>query len=149
MLFALIVLVILQCLLLAGGVFIYAKARVFVAATQENITAFFSPQSEGQLSIAGQMLDSVSQSMAERIGVTTQAAIRGSLGGTMKSVNAALEAEAVQADPSLALTQALPKSLKKNPIALLGLQALMNKVISGQASTGIPSPSNGQVKFNL
>lgn len=152
MLFALIVLVLLNCLLLTGGVFVYVKARRFVEDTQENITALFTPENEGQLSAIGQMLDCFSQSVAERIGVTVQAAIRGSIGGTMKGVNAALEKEAIEENPNLAMMQALPKSLRGNPIAMMGLQAILSRMGSGSSgprNKQIASPNNGQVKFNL
>lgn len=103
------------------------KANNVVQDVSGAVEYYFASPNPDTPSIAIQFIEQVSAITAEKIGVSTQAAIRGSLGGMMKGVNAELEQEAINADPSLSLAKALPKSLRKNPLALMGLQLLMNK----------------------
>lgn len=150
MLFIAILLLISNVALLSGGVYAYAKARNVVANTQETIFGLATPEIEGQLSPIGQMFDTVSTDMANKIGVTVQAAIRGSMGGTMKGVNAELEQLAIDNNPAAGLAQALPKSLRKNPLAMMGAEILLQKIMSGQSGSRAGNNNNGkQVKFNL
>lgn len=143
-----LVLVILIC-----GVIAYVKARNTIQEASEAFNDFFTCQSDDSPSPFLQIVGQVSELTAQKIGVTTQMAIKGSLGGTMKGVNAELEQVAAENDPSAAMLTLLPKSTKKNPLAMAGLNILIQRLLSGggQGSgfgTGSGS-NNSQTKFNL
>lgn len=151
MLFLAIGLLITQVLILSGGIYAYVKVRGASRVVEGFVSELFISQAEGEPPAIIKGIAAISEDMAQRIGISTQAAIRGSIGGTMKGINHALEEEAVAQDPGLALMNALPKSLKKNPLAVMGLQAILSKMQT--RSPGIPNNAgdNGSnpVRFNL
>lgn len=130
MLFLVIALLGTQVILVSGGIYYGNKAIRAVRQTQRVLSELFIPKNEGEASAVGQAASQYIEFISEQIGVKTQAAIRGSIGGSMKGINAALEQEATSDNPNLAIMQALPKSLKKNPVAMIGLQKIMEKVMN-------------------
>lgn len=116
----------------------------------EQFSEFITPGSNGDASPFGQVVDSVTDMLADKIGVRIQAATRGSAGGSAKALNAGLQEVAMQEDPNLALMQSLPKSLRKNPMALMGLQAILSRAAAGNMrSPGGPGNGQAQAKFSL
>lgn len=134
-------------LIIFGGCYVYKKANRVVHQVSEGLTSVFAPRIEGEPSLFVQIADQITENAASKIGIHTNAAIKGSIGGTMKGLNAALENEAIESDASLALAAALPKSLRKNPVAMMGLQQIMQRVMGQTAHNG--SASTGQAKFKL
>lgn len=150
MLVIMIAILVTQVIIIAGGYYVIRQGRAVICKSSEVLQSVFLPQNDGESSAFGQAVDQITDSISQKIGVTTQAALRGSLGGSMKAVNAELEREAAAADPAAAALQALPKSLRKNPVAMMGLQSIMQKFLQGQGSgSGGFSNNGGQAKFNL
>lgn len=135
-------------LLLGGAIHVYRNAQRVSKNISETLESIFTPITPGEPSIFNQAVNEILEGGAQRVGVHVQAAIKGSIGGTMKGVNAALEKEAIDGNPTLALAGALPKSVKKNPLAMIGLQMLAQKIGNGG---GNASSNNGatQAKFTL
>lgn len=135
---------------LTGGVLIYVRINRAFENASEAIQTLFETGRAGEPSYFNQTINEITDITAQKVGTSVQAAIRGSIGGTMKGVNAALEAEAIENDPTLAVVSALPKSLRKNQIAMVGLQMLMQKAFAGRSENkngdNAPSP---QAQFNL
>lgn len=134
----------------------FAKVRNAVKSTQEEIAGFFELRGEGEHQTSGfsEVIAGVTDIAAQKIGVTTQMALKGSMGGATRALNKELEAEAIAENPGLAMAELLPKSLKKNPLALMGLNSIFQKYLAGGlgggAGTGGGGASdNGQAKFNL
>lgn len=146
-----IAILVAQLVIIIGGYYVYRKSRELVNQGAEVLKDLFLPGNDGQLSAFGQAVDSVTDSISQKIGVTTQAALRGSLGGSMKAVNAELEKEGAAADPAAAALTMLPKSLRKNPVAMIGLQSVISRFLQGGASSsgGYSGNNSGQAKFNL
>lgn len=153
MLLLLASMVFLLLAILAGGVYIYVKITGMAQSFAYTIEDIFTPRSANEPSLFAQTVNEIAEGIAQKTGIHINAAIRGSLGGTMKGVNAALEEEAIAGDPALAVASALPKSLKKNPIAMIGLQMLMQKALSGtnasQQAVNNNGHNNSQAQFNL
>lgn len=143
----------LVCGLFGGGYFVYKKARSGIQEVGEAFNEYFSADPSTGISPFGQLVEQIAEVQAARLGTTIQAGIRGSLGGQMKGIVPALEAEAVQAYPELGIAEVLPKSLKKSPVAQVGLQLLIEKLMKGGAGSGRngrgSAPAGGQAKFNL
>ena len=95
-----------------------------------------------------EIVDKITDMFAQKQAITTQAAIRGSMGGSQKAINAELERIAIEENPDLALTKMLPNSLKKNDLALQGLKFLVGRMRSSGGSGGNHHPGE-QVKFKL
>jgi len=140
--------------LLGIGVHSYVKANRAVKRTSDILSDLFIPKVEGQSSVMGAAVQEWAETISQRIGAHTQAAIKGSIGGTMKGVNAALEQEAIAENPALGLVEMLPKSLKKNQLAQVGLMSIINRFMQGSGSGGPGGPGSsnngqGQTKFML
>lgn len=133
--------------LVIGGIYAYVKARRVVEEIATTVEDLFTARSEDLPSPFVQAVQQITAGLSEQIGVKTQAAIRGSIGGTMKGVNAALEREAIEQNPELAVYEALPKSLKKNQVAMLGLQYILNRVGAGKNEDR--GNHSSQAKFSL
>lgn len=144
-----VILAVTQICLLGIGVTFYVKARRTSKLVTGTLSDIFLPQAEGRSSVAGEAVQEIGEQLAQRIGLTVQQAIKGSIGGSMKGINAALEQEGAAANPDAAILAALPKSLKKNPVALMGLQAIMSKLSGGSSPQASGGQNNGQAKFNL
>jgi hypothetical protein len=147
----LLILIGLQSATLIAAYLMYKRSTAILSRYRDFIADFFTPESSDRPSDFGRSIDAISDSFAQKIGVTVQAAIRGSSGGSSKALNRELEAEAIAENPSLAVVGMLPKSLRKNPLALAGLQALASKLFSssGAGTSGPGTSNNGQTKFNL
>lgn len=139
-----------------NGICLYKINRAYEMAERKSqsvsgtIYELFQPNSEG-VSPFSEVVNSVAVVMSEHIGKTVQASIRGSIGGSMKGLNAGLEQIAVEDNSTAAAMSALPKSLKKNPVAMMGLKVLMDR-LNNNSPPGQISSSNGsvkQAKFNL
>jgi len=113
-----------------------------------DVTEVFSSPSPDMPSIFSQVVNQVADIIGEKQALVTQASIRGALGGQQRALNRDLEEIAVQEDPGLALTQILPKSLKRNPLALMGLQSILSRRSPG-SSPGSNTNNGGQVRFKL
>lgn len=80
------------------------------------------------------LVDSVSSVVANRVGTSVMAAIRGAIGGTMKAANAEqLESEPIKGLIGT-LAPSLGKRLGKNPVAMSILQGVLNKLSGNQAN---------------
>lgn len=132
-------------LIFAGGVYTYVRVKRVSQSINETLESIFIPSNQGDMSLFTQTVNEILDGSAQRIGVSVQAAIRGSIGGSMKGVNAQLEQVAADSDPTLALAAQLPRSVKKNPLAMMGLQLLMQRTAGKNAS----SNGNTQAKFSL
>lgn len=143
------ILMLLSNLALLGlGGYAYVKACRMSEDVLAWFAGFVSPKSENENSPLGDVIESAAEVVSQKIGVTVQAAIRGSIGGSMKGINAELEREAIAENPNLAVMDALPKSLKKNPLAMMGLQAVLSRMnLPGGGKSN--SNGNSQARFNL
>lgn len=126
----------------------HTKVNRAVRSAKAEISNFFLVTNESGYTGYSEVVNNISDVLSQKIGITVQAAIRGSVGGTMKGVNAALEKEAIENNPELAIMDVLPKSLKKNPIALMGLQAIISR-IGSDPSSGSKTNGSAQTKFSL
>jgi len=125
-------LLISQILLFGGAYYVYNKARTNINSIQYSLEDYFTPSGEDQISPFGRLVEQCAEVTAQRLGTTVQAAIRGSIGGTMTAMVPALEREAMDANPELAILDVLPKSLKKSPLAIQGLQLIVNRILQNQ-----------------
>lgn len=133
--------------LIIGGIYTYVKAKRIAQMLNTAIEDIFIPSNPGDPSLFSQTINEILEGGAQRVGGHVQAAIKGSIGGTMKGLNSALEKEAIEGDPTLALAGALPKSLRKNPIAMIGLQMLAGKMTGANNKNN--SHNGEQAKFSL
>lgn len=150
MLFAVILILSLNLAFLLGGVYAYKKANRAANEVKDTLFDIFKPQPEGKASHFGQIVDQIAEIIASHTGSSVQASIRGAMGGTMRGINSALEQEAIEANPQLAIAEMLPKSLKRNPLAVAGLQQIVGNILQASTRGGYKSGSNnGPPKFNL
>lgn len=133
--------------MLAGGVYCYVRIKRVSQTITETLENIFVARNQDNMSVFTQTVNEILDGSAQRIGYQVQAAIRGSIGGSMKGVNAQLEKVAADSDPTLAVAANLPKSLKKNPLAMAGLQFLLNRAGGGNA--GGNNNQTSQAKFSL
>lgn len=133
--------------MLAGGVYCYVRIKRVSQTINETLENIFVARNQDNMSVFTQTINEILDGSAQRIGYQVQAAIRGSIGGSMKGVNAQLEKVAADNDPTLAVAANLPKSLKKNPLAMAGLQFLLNR--AGGGNTGGNNNQTSQAKFSL
>lgn len=132
----------------------YSKLSTAYRQAQRQVSSFFEVHGEGdnQYSDCSQVIAGLGDVFAQKIGVTVQMAIKGSIGGSTKALNKELEQVAIAENPNLAMAEYLPKSLKKNPLALMGLNSIMARLAAGGLGSAGPGPSNGkadQAQFNL
>lgn len=134
----------------------FAKIRTAFRSIEEGISGYFQLYGEGDNQTSGftETVSGISDIIAQKVGMSTQMAIKGSMGGSMKALNKELEQEAMAENPNLAMAEFLPKSLRKNPLALMGLNSIMQKyagsILSGGSGSGSGSDNHtGQAKFNL
>lgn len=152
--------VILCCMMLLslvagiiGGYYAYKRAQSEARDAVERVTGWLTDVDQDGISPFGHLVNEIAEILAQRLGVTVQAAIRGSLGGQATSLANSLEEHAVSEHPELALTELLPKSLRRKPLAQAALQMIIQRVLSGSSGTkgsgGSTGGGNGQAKFNL
>lgn len=110
---------------------------------------FFAVKNPDTGSHFNQTMDSIAVLFADRYRIAVSAADRGQIGAAARDVNRSLEEIAVENNPAYAVANSLPKGLKKNPVAMAGLQLLLQRLSAGAAgnptATGMAIPSNGQV----
>ena len=136
-------------LLLGGGIIVVKARRVIL----ENIAAFedyFTQPSETEPSPFNKTVNSTGEFIAAQVSDRVAGVLQGSIGGTMKGVTAELEKEAIAMNPAMAIMEGMPKAIKKNPLAYLMMQQLINKNIpGGGGAIGGNGRMLEQPKFNL
>lgn len=116
----------------------------------EGFKDFFTAESEAGGTAFNQSVNQFADIIAEKLALTTQAAIRGSMGGVQRTINQGLEQTALDANPALGAMELLPKSLRKNPLAMAGLQTLMQQTMGGkQQNRPSDNGNSNQVKFSF
>lgn len=137
--------------LLIGGTYVVYKARGMVLENISNIERYFTPTSEGQPSDFDKLVGQLGQNISSQVGDTVGMHLKASIGGSMKGVTSELTEEAISANPALAIMGNMPKSIKKNPLAFMAMQAIINRGLPGPGGPpGLRSPENGNgVKFSL
>lgn len=131
---------------------IYAGVKVY-RRISDRISFFFA--GDGNNSEFTQLVDSTSQVLAGRISSSMMATMRGAAGGTTKAITNALESEAIAQDPTLGMVDMvapnITKKLGKNPLALMALQSVLNKIGSGSVykAGGDNGKAGDPPKFNL
>lgn len=129
---------------------VFKGARII----QENVRViedFIVGENPGEPSDLVKACHFLAEDVGQRVGLTVNAGIRGSMGGMMQGLNRDLEQVAIDQDPNLALVQSLPKSLKKNKMAMEGLMYLIqqNKFAGSASHNSNGGSGRSQVKFNL
>lgn len=135
------------CLSSVGALVAAVKLRHKFEFYETIVSSVFA--SDGQSpSVAGQAVTQAAEILANRIGITVQASIRGSIGGSSKAAIQGLEEVALEHNPLLA---SLPKKLQKNPLASMGLQLLIDKIAknAGNPAGAGNNGKNSQTKFVL
>lgn len=116
----------------------------------QNFKAFFEQPGPDKPSDFQQVADQLSVIFADRVRIAFQAVDRGARGAAQRDINRGLEDVAVEEMPALAIAQALPKNLKKNPLAEAGLNLLLQRLMSGGIGGGDGSSGRStQARFNL
>jgi len=145
-------LAILLAVILGQGMIYYSDYRSrkaigeYMEYLDNSITSFIVPKSDGELSPLVQTIDYMTDSIAHKTGTVVQASIRGTQSASAKAITKELEGLAVEENP---LLTALPKNLQKNPLAMMGLQALLNNQRSISSKNNGGNRSSSAVKFNL
>jgi len=118
---------------------------------EQGFRAFFQAESEGTPSAFGQTVSAVGEIIGGKVAGGVTHSLNTSLGGTMKGVNAELEAQALAENPTLAALELMPKSMKKNPKAMLGLAQILNNVLNSSKGQNGSNTSNSShnLKFDL
>jgi hypothetical protein len=128
----------------------YASKEIAKAKTQAR--AFIDAGDDGNPRIVG-IWGTMADILAQRLATSVVAVMRGQVGGTMKAINSALEQEAVEANPAMSFAAVLPKKLQKNPLALMGLNSVLNKILQQAMTANKPGGNNSgevsQTKFDL
>jgi len=124
-----------------GGYYAYKNNRS-INESSRAVAQFFSAESETSGSDFSQVVNWIVEQLATKIGTSVNMSIKGAFGGSTKQLNKELEQVAIEQNPQLALLDILPKSTKKNNLAMLGLQMLMSRSGSGTGGgLGRPLPA--------
>jgi len=118
----------------------------------EGIQDYFNPRGKDQLSPFGETVGNIAEVLGNSTGHGVQRAISSSLGGTMKGATAELEKQAVAENPNLALMGMMPKSIQKNPLAMIAMQQLMSRgnILGGGGGNGSSNTvSSNQGAFDI
>lgn len=132
----------------------YAGVKVYRKITRfnESVDYFFTGQAGDKGSAFNQAINDISDVFAVKFSQATMASARGQLGGQAKAMNAEFEAIAKEGNPQLTLLDVLPKSLKRNPVAMQGLGMVLQKMMAGQLANNNNAHyagDNQPVKFHL
>lgn len=141
----------LSLLALLGGGYVVAKRLEYIEQNIAGFQEFFSPKGEGEASPFVDLIGQTGGYIAANVSENVQKSLAASIGGSMKGATAELERQALGDNPSLAILDGMPKSIKKNPLAFLAMQTLLNRhlpVGGGGAMVG-GNHSGSQVKFDL
>ena len=135
--------------IIAGGYYVYHRSISRYASISAAVLEYFTATDPQGVTGFGELVDTIAQNFASKIGTVVQASIRGSISGSTRALVPVLEQEAVEGNPELGIMSVLPKSLKKNPIAMAGLQMLISRMINKQNGGQEAISGGGQAKFNL
>ena len=147
-----VALILVNLALLCGGAYVVIKSRGIIKSNIDAFEDFFTVESEGQVSQFDKVIHSVAKVIGGEVAGGVQLSLRNSLGGSIKAANAELEEEAIAENPGLAVMEYMPKSMKKNPLAFLMFQGIINKVLAGKGaglSGGGDGSKSSSAKFNL
>jgi len=127
------------------GIAAFTAAFVYrwISGISKGFGEFFIEVDQDGVSQFGHFVNELAEASATRIGQNVRAGINGSIGGTMKGVVAELEQAGAESAPELALLSQLPKSIKKNNLAMAGLQWFLQNKIGGLGA-GSGSGGNGK-----
>ena len=143
----------LNLLLLTGGVYVTLKSRRLVAENIGIFEDYFTAKDESDNTAFTKLVSQVGNAIAYQVNESVTMAINGAIGGTMKGATAELEQRALDENPTLAIMQGMPKSIRKNPLAALAMQALLNKNLPANLGGTAAALGGGngisQPKFNL
>lgn len=151
MLIVAISLVVLSLLTSLGGGYVIVRRLSYIEQSLDVFQDFFAAKSDGSPSpfvdFIGQTGAAVASQVSESVGKT----IVGSIGGSMKGASAELERQTLGENPTLAILEGMPKSIKKNPLAFLAMQKLLDANIKtgGGGIGGGNHQVGSQPKFNL
>lgn len=152
MLLLAISLLLVNLVLLGGGVYVVNKRLEFFKEISIGVQEFFTSQGDTEASPFITTLGQVGGSIAREVTDGVNNAIAGSIGGTMKGAVAELEHQTVSENPALSIMDGMPKSIKKNPLAYMAMQALVNKhipAVGGNNISVVSGNNGGGVKFKL
>lgn len=115
------------------------------------VNDFFYQETPDTPSDFNKVLDQTAILFADRYRIAMTAVDRGQQGAAVRDVNRGLEDLAVENNPALAVAQNLPRSLRKNNLAMAGLNILVNSIMQnkGGGNGGGNMVSTRQVKFDL
>jgi len=129
------------------------KIRAFAAGIVQGFEDFFTSPGKDQFSPYDQSVHNIVEGIGVSVGSGVTRAINGSIGGTMKQAGRELEAQAVAENPNLALMGMMPKSIQKNPLAMIAMQQIMNRGGVGGGvnggNSGSTSSGNNQSAFDI
>jgi len=133
------------------GVVVYAlaKAHSLILSVYQSVNDFFEPAGKDQLSPWGEVINAFTANVGNEVGHGVQRALSQSMGGTMKGATAELEQRAIAENPNLAVMGMLPKSIQRNPLAMIAFQQIMNKGIGGGKQVGDNHSPDNQGAFNI
>lgn len=132
MLFIGILSLVVSVVTLIGGAYVVVKSRGLVRENLDIIEDYFS-SSEGEPSSFNKVVDTTGQYIARQVTEGVAGYLSASIGGTMKGATAELESQAISENPVLAIMEGMPKSIKKNPLASLAMQTLLNRNMPNQS----------------
>lgn len=138
----------IQLILLIGGVYVVKNQR----NDSQRIEVFedFFTETEGQASPLAQLIGQAGAAAAVQVSEAVNGQLAGAIGGTMKGATNELEKQAIADNPALAIMDGMPKAIKKNPLAYMAMQALINRNLPAGGGGALTTGGNHeQVKFNL
>ena len=137
------------------GVSIYAvikeKQRI-----SNSWSEYFDQTAADEPSNFAKTVSQIADMAAERTRISLMAADRGQQGAAVRDATRGLEQVAIENNPGLAVAQLMPKALKKNKLAEVGLGYLIQNIMSKQGQGAVPGLGNNgsgihghQPKFDL
>lgn len=121
--------------LIGGGAYVVKRISGLESRVQV-FEDFFTPEGEGLPSPLGKLIGETGGFVASQVTDGVSKTLHGAIGGSMKGVTAELEQQAVADNPALAIMAGMPKSIKKNPLAMLAMQTLINKNLPLKGGSG-------------
>lgn len=124
---------------------IYRRARrKYHDASNILLRFFFEQTGEDQNTDFNRALNQTAMVFASQIGSATLTAINTSFGGTMKGAAAELAEMGAQGNLGLVIEEALPKSIKKNKLAMAGFGEVIKQiVVKLAAGNSLPAGGGG------
>lgn len=121
---------------LIGGGYAALKLNQVVNSHFAVFEDFFTSQNDGEASPFTELLGKTGGAIAASVSDSVNSAMAGAMGGAMKGATAELERQAVQDNPVLGIMESMPKSIRKNPLAFMAMQTLLNKHIPAGGAPG-------------